>query len=285
MSNPSGLWLQTTNSCWLIYHRKKKNRLTASEIGLSVSPWPLCGAWVVNCGEGNQVVSKHLWKTCTLASKDRIRIGGLGFQSSIVTNLPSMVKHWLIYSHHSRFWPLLGSRMFKDHISAMFQHEVWRTILQPRQTQWRSKSQCLRVSSRCGLSSRVNLWDMATKPGLHRTLATLGSVVWFKFAACLASSSSKVVLLSWCQPVYHSDLHVVPSVIIIIIIFEYMWYVNGINPSDQLQVVNTFGHHFSKGTNVKAHHAWVVLVATSGCQRSWHRCTVGEAPMEPSHAT
>ena len=175
MSNPSGLWLQTTNSCWLIYHRKKK-RLTASEIGLSVSPWPLCGAWVVNCGEslvpGGTTRAKVETKLCpnisgkhgTLASKDRIRIGGLGFQSSIVTNLPSMVKHWLIYSHHSRFWPLLGSRMFKDHISAIFQHEVWRTILQPRQTQWRSKSQCLRVSSRCGLSSRVNLWDMATNP-------------------------------------------------------------------------------------------------------------------------
>ena len=175
MSNPSGLWLQTTNSCWLIYHRKKKtfngfrDRLKCKSVAtlwcVSGKLWWIFGSWGdYTCQGGNQVVSKHFWKTCTLASKDRIRIGGLGFQSSIVTNLPSMVKHWLIYSHHSRFWPLLGSRMFKDHISAIFQHEVWRTILQPRQTQWRSKSQCLRVSSRCGLSSRVNLWDMATNP-------------------------------------------------------------------------------------------------------------------------
>lgn len=70
--------------------------------------WWIFGSWGdYTCQGGNQVVSKHFWKTCTLASKDRIRIGGLGFQSSIVTNLPSMVKHWLIYSHHSRFWPLL----------------------------------------------------------------------------------------------------------------------------------------------------------------------------------
>ena len=180
--------------------------------------WWIFGSWGdYTCQGGNQVVSKHFWKTCTLASKDRIRIDGLGFQSSIVRNLPSMVKHWLIYSHHSRFWPLLGSRSHFCNVSTWGMKNHITTQTNPMKIK-------IPVSP-----SFVQMWLIfpcqslghGNKPGLHRTLDTLGSVVWFKFAACLASSSSKVVLLSWCQPVYHSDLHVVPSVIIIII-FEYM---------------------------------------------------------------
>ena len=98
--------------------------------------WWIFGSWGdYTCQGGNQVVSKHFWKTCTLASKDRIRIGGLGFQSSIVTNLPWSNIGWST----AIIWPVLasGSRMFQDHISAVSPSFV------------------------CGLSSRVNLWDMA----------------------------------------------------------------------------------------------------------------------------
>ena len=141
-----------------------------------------------------------------------------------MTNLQSMVKHWLINNHHWSFWPLLGCwtehgwRMFKERLKAHFCDVSLCGMKNQFTSQTNSISQ---YEDKIPVSpSFVQMWFIFlcqsfghdNKPGVQGTPATLGSATWFKFAARIASSTLKVVLLSWCQPVYHSDLHFVPSV-------------------------------------------------------------------------